>query len=62
MLFNWELGEGTFATERFRQDMIQYAHSLDGFARALFLASAKGLNADYVVHLAGAAQTANSVE
>jgi thiaminase len=42
MPFNWELGEGTLATGRFRQDMIQYAHYLDGFARALFLASAKG--------------------
>jgi thiaminase/transcriptional activator TenA len=42
--------------------MIQDAHYLEGFARALSLASAKGLNADHVVHFAGAAQTAIIVE
>jgi thiaminase/transcriptional activator TenA len=62
MPFNWELGEGTLAIERFRHYMIQDAHYLDGFARALALASAKGLNADHVVHLAGAAQAAIIVE
>lgn len=62
MPFNWELGEGTLATERFRHYMVQDAHYLDGFARALALASAKGLNADHVVHLARAAQAAIIVE
>ena len=62
MPFNWELGAGTLSTERFRHSMIQDAHDLDGFAPALSLASAKGLSAYQVVHLAGAAQAAIIVE
>ncbi len=60
--FNQELASGTLSRERFRHYMIQDAHYLEGFARALSLASAKGLNSDHVVHFAGAAQTAIVVE
>lgn len=60
--FNTELASGTLSRERFRHYMIQDAHYLEGFARALSLASAKGLNSDHVVHFAGAAQTAIVVE
>lgn len=42
--------------------MVQDAHYLEGFARALSLASAKGHTADHVVHFAGAAQLAIAVE
>jgi thiaminase/transcriptional activator TenA len=62
MPFHWELGVGTLANERFRHYMIQDAHDLDGFARALSLELAKGLSADHVVHLAWAAQAAVIVE
>ena len=62
MPFNVELARGTLAADRFRHYMIQDAHYLEGFARALALASAKGFNADHVVHFAGAAQTAIVVE
>ena len=62
MPFNTELAAGTLTESRFRHYMIQDAHYLEGFARALSLASAKGLNADHVVHFAGAAQTAIVVE
>ena len=62
MPFNQELMQGTLTESRFKHYMIQDAHYLEGFARALSLASAKGLNADHVVHFAGAAQTAIIVE
>ena len=62
MPFNTELAAGTLTDSRFRHYMIQDAHYLEGFARALSLASSKGLNADHVVHFAGAAQTAIVVE
>jgi len=62
MPFNQDLMNGTLAESRFKHYMIQDAHYLEGFARALSLASAKGLNADHVVHFAGAAQTAIIVE
>ena len=62
MPFNVELANGTLRQDRFRHYMIQDAHYLEGFARALSLASAKGLHADHVVHFAGAAQTAIVVE
>jgi thiaminase/transcriptional activator TenA len=42
--------------------MIQDAHYLEGFARALSFASAKGHVADHIAHFAGAAQTAIIVE
>lgn len=62
MPFNQELVSGKLGVERFKHYMIQDAHYLEGFARALSLASAKGHNADHVVHFAGAAQTAIIVE
>lgn len=62
MPFNVELARGTLSAERFRHYMIQDAHYLEGFARALSLASAKGWSSDHVVHFAGAAQTAIVVE
>lgn len=62
MPFNRELAAGTLDAECFRHYMIQDAHYLEGFARALSLASAKGLTADHVVHFASAAQVAIIVE
>lgn len=62
MPFNQQLMQGALTESRFKHYMIQDAHYLEGFARALSLASAKGLNADHVVHFAGAAQTAIIVE
>ena len=62
MPFNCELMKGTLKQSRFKHYMIQDAHYLEGFARALSLASAKGLNADHVVHFATAAQIAIIVE
>lgn len=62
MPFNAELAAGTLTEERFRHYIIQDAHYLEGFARALSLASAKGRTADHVVHFAGAAQVAIVVE
>jgi thiaminase/transcriptional activator TenA len=62
MPFNTELASGILSEPRFRHYMIQDAHYLEGFARALSLASAKGLNADHVMHFAGAARTAIVVE
>ncbi|MGE0627006.1 MAG: thiaminase II [Hyphomicrobiaceae bacterium] len=60
--FNVELAGGTLSEGRFRHYMIQDAHYLEAFARALSLISAKGLSADHVVHFAAAAQTAIVVE
>ena len=62
MPFNRELAAGTLGEARFKHYMVQDAHYLEGFARALSLASAKGHSADDVVHFAGAAQTAIIVE
>lgn len=62
MPFNRELAEGVLSKERFQHYMIQDAHYLEGFGRALSLASAKGHSADHVVHFAAAAQTAIIVE
>lgn len=62
MPFNRELASGQLRADRFQHYMIQDAHYLEGFARALSLASAKGIDADHVVHFAGAAQTAIVVE
>src|SRR4029078_12813746 len=42
--------------------MIQDAHYLEGFARALALAASKGQRAEHIVQFAGAAQTAILVE
>lgn len=60
--FNRELEEGSLSEERFKHYMIQDAHYLEGFARALALAAARGRSADDVVHFAEAAKTAIVVE
>lgn len=60
--FNRELAAGTLEAARFRHYMIQDAHYLEGFARALSLASARGWHADHVVHFAKAAEVAILVE
>lgn len=60
--FNRDLTRGTLDQAAFQHYMIQDAHYLEGFARALSLASAKGRTADHVVHFAGAAQVAIIVE
>jgi thiaminase (transcriptional activator TenA) len=60
--FNRDLQAGTLAAERFKHYMIQDAHYLEGFARALSLAASKGHRADHIVQFAAAAQTAILVE
>jgi thiaminase/transcriptional activator TenA len=62
MPFNAELAAGTLSLDRFRHYIIQDAHYLEGFARALALASAKADTADQIVQFAAAAQTAIMVE
>ena len=60
--FNTELAAGTLREDRFRHYIIQDAHYLEGFARALALASAKADTADQIVQCAEGAQTAILVE
>lgn len=60
--FNQELAAGTLSNERFRHYMVQDAHYLEGFGRALALVAAKGWTADHVVQFAKAAETAIIVE
>jgi len=62
MPFNAELAAGTLREDRFRHYIVQDAHYLEGFARALALASAKADNADQIVQFAEAAKTAIIVE
>ena len=62
MPFNAEVAAGTLREDRFRHYIIQDAHYLEGFARALALAAAKADNADHIVQFAQAAQTAIIVE
>lgn len=62
MPFNAELAAGTLREDRFRHYIIQDAHYLEGFARALAMASAKADNADQIVQFAEAAKTAIIVE
>jgi thiaminase/transcriptional activator TenA len=62
MPFNAELAAGNLSADSFRHYIIQDAHYLEGFARALALASAKADTADQIVQFAGAAQTAIMVE
>jgi thiaminase/transcriptional activator TenA len=62
MPFNVELAEGTLSMHAFRRYIIQDAHYLDGFARALALAAAKADSADQVAMLAGSAAGAIHVE
>jgi len=62
MPFNAELAAGSLSLDRFRHYIIQDAHYLEGFARALALAAAKADNADHIVQFAEAAKTAIIVE
>jgi len=60
--FNRELTAGTLREDRFCHYIVQDAHYLEGFARALALAAAKADNADRIDQFAAAAQTAIIVE
>lgn len=62
MPFNRDLAAGTLPQEVFRGYIIQDAHYLEGFARALAMAAAKAWDADAVSQLAGSAIKAISVE
>lgn len=60
--FNQELAAGTLSRERFRHYMIQDAHYLVAYGRALAVAAAKSDNAEGVVQFANAANEAVVVE
>ena len=62
MPFNTELAAGTLSRERFSRYIVQDAHYLIGFGRALALAAAKAPQPDAIVQFAAAAQTAIVVE
>lgn len=62
MPFNAELAAGTLSPSRFRHYIVQDAHYLIGFGRALSLAAAKAPNPDRIVQFARAAETAIVVE
>lgn len=62
MPFNAELAAGTLRVERFTHYIVQDAHYLVGFARALSLAAAKAPDADGIVRFSRAAQDAMVVE
>lgn len=62
MPFNAELAAGTLSVERFRRYIVQDAHYLIGFGRALALAAAKAPDPDRIVQFARAAETAIVVE
>ncbi len=62
MPFNAELAAGTLNTERFTHYIVQDAHYLIGFGRALSLAAAKAPDPDGIVQSSRAAQDAIIVE
>mgnify|MGYP005854236725 CR=1 FL=1 len=62
MPFNAELAAGTLARDRFVQYVIQDAHYLVGFGRALAVAAAKAPTADEIIQFAKAAEVAIVVE
>ncbi len=62
MPFNAELAAGTLEEARFRQYIVQDAHYLVAFGRALALAAAKAPTPDGIVHFAKAAEVAIVVE
>ncbi|MDR7038297.1 thiaminase/transcriptional activator TenA [Methylobacterium sp. BE186] len=62
MPFNVELAAGTLGRSRFRHYILQDAHYLLGFGRALSLAAAKAPDPDRMVQFARAAETAVVVE
>ncbi len=62
MPFNVELAAGTLALARFRRYIVQDAHYLIGFGRALAVAAAKAPQPERIVQFARAAETAIVVE
>ncbi len=62
MPFNEELAAGTLSRERFTQYIVQDAHYLVGFGRALALAAAKAPDPDRIVQFAKGAEVAIIVE
>ncbi|MCJ2080230.1 TenA family protein [Methylobacterium sp. J-090] len=62
MPFNAELAAGTLSRARFTHYIVQDAHYLIGFGRALALAAAKAPHPDRIVQFARAAETAIVVE
>lgn len=62
MPFNAELAQGTLSRERFQHYMIQDAHYLIAFGRALAVAAAKADDADGLVQFSHAAEVAVIVE
>lgn len=62
MPFNRELAEGTLSRERFTQYVVQDAHYLIGFGRALAIAAAKAPHPDRIVQFAKGAEVAIVVE
>lgn len=62
MPFNAELATGRLSPDRFRRYIVQDAHYLIGFGRALALAAAKAPDPDRIVQFARGAETAIVVE
>ena len=62
MPFNAELAAGSLSRARFQHYIVQDAHYLIGFGRALALAAARAPDPDRIVQFAGAAQSAIVVE
>jgi len=62
MPFNAELAEGRLSRERFIHYIVQDAHYLIGFGRALALAAAKARDPDRIVQFAKGAEVAIVVE
>ncbi|WP_430911131.1 TenA family protein [Methylobacterium sp. sgz302541] len=62
MPFNAELAAGTLSPARFTHYIVQDAHYLIGFGRALSLAAAKAPDPDRIVQFARGAETAIVVE
>lgn len=62
MPFNTELANGTLPLDTFRRYIIQDAHYLEGFSRALALSASRAPDADAIAQLAGSASGAIAVE
>lgn len=62
MPFNQELCDGELPQETFKYYMIQDAHYLEGFARALAVAAAKGITTEHIIQFSSSAHTAIVVE
>lgn len=60
--FNRELAAGTLPREIFSHYIVQDAHYLEGFSRALALLAAKGWTSDHIVQFADASKIAIAVE